>query len=207
MFSLIVKALCEWENGHFLKYRKDSLRNMYEFLYDFKSSEDFAERIEHYFVDNPEVLKTIQDRNKFNVDSVFDCLKTDPGILRDQLRRHREGMRDNLSLNFMFGMASIKVKDFSSENQAILKRALDQIINDKITVDDTQRAKAVTILERSLDYFNGEKKTLVLFLKLIHANYKKLLSNLSSTKIRKNLDEIEEYIRYEQINLSINRTK
>ena len=77
----------------------------------------------------------------------------------------------------------------------ILKRALDQIINDKITIDDAQRAKAVTVLERSLDYFNGEKKSLVLFLKLIHTNYKKLLSNLSSTKIRKNLDEIEEYIK------------
>ena len=203
IFRQILLAFCKWDNDHFLKYRKDSLYTLYNFLSTFKNSEDFAQRIEYYFVDNPEVTDIIEKRSDFDVDKVFNCLKTDSSALRDQLYRYMEGNRFNISLFFMFGMVSIKNNEFTPANKTTLKKALDQIIFGDIT-------KAERVLSKSIDFFKKNKKQLIAFLEFIHDHYKDsfdIFYSCKSEKVKKHLKEITEYVNDKKVLLSLTKLK
>lgn len=203
IFEQIVLTFCEWDNAHFLKYRKDSLSTLYSFLTSYKNSEEFAQRIENYFVDNPEVTKIIENRSDFDVDKVFNCLKTDSSALRDQLYRYMEGNRFNISLFFMFGMVSIKNNEFTPANKTTLKKALDQIIFGDIT-------KAERVLSKSIDFFKKNKKQLITFLEFVHEHYKDsfdIFYSCKSEKVKKHLKDITEYVDDKKIFLSLTKLK
>lgn len=199
----IIYEFCKWDNEHFLKYRKDSLYTLYNFLSTFKNSEEFAQRIEYYFIDNPEVTKIIENRSDFDVDKVFNCLKTDSSALRDQLYRYMEGNRFNISLFFMFGMVSIKNNEFTPANKTTLKKALDQIIFGDIT-------KAERVLSKSIDFFKKNKKQLITFLEFVHEHYKDsfdIFYSCKSEKVKKHLKDITEYVDDKKIFLSLTKLK
>ena len=203
----IIKQLCEWDNRHFLVYRKDSLRNMYTFLLEFKDSDDFSQRIQNYFVDNPKLQEFINDRDLFDCVKVFDCLKTEPRLLQDQLRRPLEGTKDNWSCNFMFGMAGLQTGNFSSDSEERLKRAYDRIMRGSMDVED-----AKDVLERSIDYVQKNKKACVTFFKFLYQNYssdceKMHNCRLKSKKIKNKMDEIADHIEYERLQVALSNLK
>lgn len=110
-----VLNLCEWTKTNFFEYRWNSLKTLYDMIYNYKSSSEFSNRIENYFTDNPELLSAFE--NPFNNELWFKVLSTNNfETLIDQLSRYIEEYKNNIAINFISGITYLKLNRFDDYN-------------------------------------------------------------------------------------------
>lgn len=193
----IIETFCKWDNEHFLLYRKNSLYNLYKMLHSFKDSKDFSKRIESFFNDNPLVNEAIRNRDKFS-EKAFECLKLSPQSLRDQLARLSENITDNITLNFMIGISSIKIADFGAFEKRALKNSLDKIRY-------SSPLESETIIEKTIESLKKNSEHMIVFLAFIDEHYK--LNSFESEIIKKYAKKFYEYQYAKKLELLLSNIK
>lgn len=130
----IFKNLCVWYFNTYFENRWNSLKNLYDMVTTFSSSEVFEERIESYFKTNNQLDMSIIDIS--NYQQWFDVINSDTlTSLKDQIANKLTEFPNNLSVNFISGIVYLKIDDFdNSYGREKLKNAF-QVIDEKLERD------------------------------------------------------------------------
>jgi hypothetical protein len=166
-------------------------------LHSFKDSKDFSKRIESFFNDNPLVNEAIRNRDKFS-EKAFECLKLSPQSLRDQLARLSENITDNITLNFMIGISSIKIADFGTFEKRTFKNSLDKIRY-------SSPLESETIIEKTIESLKKNSEHMIVFLAFIDEHYK--LNSFESEIIKKYAKKFYEYQYAKKLELLLSNIK
>ena len=120
LVSNCVTELCEWSFDHFFMNRWLSLKNLHDIVCNYRSSEEFARRIDSYLVENEllnDAIKMARE-NKNNFQNWFKLiLSENPNILKDKLSRILENEGDdNLAANFISSIVQLKLDQFNTRD-------------------------------------------------------------------------------------------
>lgn len=106
-----IQKLCFWSYQTFFLNRWNSLRNIYDMMDNFRSSEEFADRVENFFMTNDELANAV--KKQFDVNLAFSALDTVPAEdMRDQIARYIEEYQNNVAVNIVSGVTRLCLGDF-----------------------------------------------------------------------------------------------
>lgn len=164
--------LLRWYNDNVIYSRKQSLKNMFNYVVEFEGSDDFQHKIETYFKRNDDVYfleKTVANPHNLNnwwkiyyVETNDKTLPKNHHELKDlsiTLSRFLESYKNDPALNLIEGVTSLINKgSLTQESKSRLKQSI-QHIN---TLDDLlKREILISILDVSNEFLKKEEKTVL----------------------------------------------
>lgn len=177
-----ITALCKWDNETFLHYRWESLKTLYYMLLEFTTSEEFADRIENFFIVSDDLTAIVSNPDSTCADCIPMLFEISSNILKDQLANLSAETRNNRSIDFMQGMIAIKDDDLSKLKEQNFKRA----ISEEMEKNDCDNERFV---ENCLAYFESGKSAQKRFLVFIADNFPEKFKHKEIKKALKNYDE------------------
>ena len=145
-----IEILCQWSFENFFMTRWSSLRTLYDMLYSFSTSEEFAKRINNYFSDNKLLDEAFNDVMNYNL--WFKVLDSQsPETLKDQISRYTEEY-NNIAINFISGVTYLQLNDFKNINgKQRLHNSLEYVRN-KCTYETF-----IIIIKKTLNFIKDKK--------------------------------------------------
>lgn len=145
-----IEILCQWSFENFFMTRWSSLRTLYDMLYSFSTSEEFAKRINNYFSDNKLLDEAFNDVMNYNL--WFKVLDSQPPeTLKDQISRYTEEY-NNIAINFISGVTYLQLNDFKNINgKQRLHNSLEYVRN-KCTYETF-----IIIIKKTLNFIKDKK--------------------------------------------------
>ena len=179
-----ITALCKWDNDTFLHYRWESLKTLYYMILEFQSSEDFANRIENFFVESDDLRNIIENPTTTCSDCMHLFFEISTNILKDQMAKFSAEYQNNLSIDFMQGMVAIQNGELDKLKESKLALAMSNEMSKSDTINNT-------FVEECLKYFRDNKKAQKRFLVFVADNFPKKLNHKQIRNVLKTFDTLE----------------
>lgn len=162
-------VLIKWYNDNVIYSRKQSLKNMYNFVLEFKDSDDFQHKLEAYFKRNDEVYlleNTVANPHNLNNwwkiyyvetnDKTIPKNKDELSDLSITISRFLESYKNDPALNLIEGINSLINKGSLNEES---RKRLIQSIKHISTLDNKFRHELLlSIIDVANEFFNDEEK-------------------------------------------------
>ena len=179
-----ITALCKWDNETFLRYRWESLKTLYKMVVEFKTSDEFAQRLENFFMLSDELNELVSNSDTTCVQCMSVLHVTGSNVLKDQLANLSAEYQNNTAIDFMQGMIAIQNGNMDKPTETKFKVA----ITDELSKKDSENSDFV---EECLAYFRDKKSAQKRFLVFISDNFPKKLKHKEIKKVLTTFDESE----------------
>jgi hypothetical protein len=179
-----ITALCKWDNETFLLYRWESLKTLYKMVVEFKTSDEFAQRLENFFMLSDELNELVSNSNTTCAQCMPFLRVTGSNVLKDQLANLSAEYQNNTAIDFMQGMIAIQNGNMDKATETKFKVA----IADELSKKDSENSDFV---EECLANFRDKKSAQKRFLVFVADNFPKKLKHKEIKKVLTTFDESE----------------
>lgn len=194
-----ILELCEWSRNHFFISRWNSLKTMHEFTINFTNSDDFANRIDNYFIESELLNKSVKEPKKYSL--WFDIINSESiDVLKDKLFRILEDEgNDNLAVNYISAIVRLKLNEFNCyDGETRFLLSLNQIEK----LDDQS---IINIHKQTLQLLTEEEQKRY-WIALTNCLTSNVFNNIERLLIEKNVSkELDLYRRLRRLNDALNK--
>lgn len=177
-----IKELCRWSFENFFASRWNSLKTLYGLVNNFKTSEDFANRIDDYFGTNVKLDSCVE--HPHNINYMYGVLKEtdDFESLKLNIEKYFDDNTYGETLNYLYLISCIRTNDMNNPHNP--KKLVQKSLDDMSRIN---LSKLYDIFGRTMKYLSTDKEKEILsyvIYKYVSTSHEQELSVVQRRKMK-----------------------